>query len=53
MKQKQVAKIIEVKGKNEEIALDFAGPFQNAKQGQISPSIDRPFFGMAGRETFT
>ena len=34
LKQKQVGNLPEVKKMNEEIALDFAGPFQNAKQGK-------------------
>ena len=34
LKQKQVGKLPEVNKMNEEIALDFAGPFQNAKQGK-------------------
>ena len=34
LKQKQVGKLPEVKERIEEIALDFAGPFQNAKQGK-------------------
>ena len=32
LKQKQVGKLPEVKEMNEEVALNFAGPFQNAKQ---------------------
>ena len=32
LKEKQVGKLPEVKEMNEEIALDFPGPFQNAKQ---------------------
>ena len=41
----------EVKEQNEEIALDFAGPFQNARKGKkVSIGVDRPFFGMAGRK---
>ena len=32
MKQKQIGKLPEVKEQNEEVALDFAGPFQNAKK---------------------
>ena len=34
LKQKQVGKLPEVNEMNEEIALDFAGPFRNAKQGK-------------------
>ena len=32
LKQKQFGKLPEVKEQNEEVALDFAGPFQNAKR---------------------
>ena len=32
LKQKQIGKLPEVKEQNEEVALDFAGPFQNAKK---------------------
>ena len=32
LKQKQIGKIPEAKEQNEEVALDFAGPFQNAKK---------------------
>ena len=34
LKQKQVGKLPKVNEMNEEVALDFAGPFQNAKQGK-------------------
>ena len=42
LKQKQIVKLPEVKEQNEEIALDFAGPFQNAKKGKnyLLVSID-------------
>ena len=33
-RQKQIGKLPEVEQQNEEIALDFAGPFQNAKKGK-------------------
>ena len=33
LKQKQIGKLPEAKEQNEEVALDFAGPFQNAKKG--------------------
>ena len=33
LRQIQVGKIEELKQRNEEVALDFAGPFQNAKKG--------------------
>ena len=32
--QKQVGKLPEASKQNEEVALDFAGPFQNAKKGK-------------------
>ena len=40
--QKVTEKIPEVKEQNEEIALDFAGPFQNAREGKkyLLVSID-------------
>ena len=34
LKQKQFGKLPEAKEQNEEVALDFAGPFQNAKKGK-------------------
>ena len=34
LRQKQIGKLPEVEQQNEEIALDFAGPFQNAKKGK-------------------
>ena len=34
LRQKQVGKLPEASEQNEEIALDFAGPFQNAKRGK-------------------
>ena len=34
LKQKQIGKLTEAKEQNEEVALDFAGPFQNAKKGK-------------------
>ena len=34
LKQKQFGKIPKPKKQNNEIALDFAGPFQNAKRGK-------------------
>ena len=34
LKQKQIGKLPEAKEQNEEVALDFAGPFQNAKKGK-------------------
>ena len=42
LRQKQVGKIPEASEQNEEIALDFAGPFQNAKKGKkyLLVSID-------------
>ena len=42
LKQKQEGKLPEVKQMNEEIALDFAGSFQNAKKGRkyLLVSID-------------
>ena len=42
LKQKQVGKLPEVNEMNEEKILDFAGPFQNAKQGKkyLLVSID-------------
>ena len=50
LKQKQVGKLPEVNEMNEEIALDFAGPFRNAKQGKIPLSINRSLLGVAGCE---
>ena len=43
MKQSQTGKLPEANERNEEIALDFAGPFQNAKKGKkyLSVSIDQ------------
>ena len=40
--QKQVGKLFEASEQNEEVALDFAGPFQNAKKGKkyLLVSID-------------
>ena len=34
LEQKQIGKLPDVKESNEEVALDFAGPFQNAKKGK-------------------
>ena len=34
LEQKQIGKIPEVKEQNEEVAIDFAGPFQNVKKGK-------------------
>ena len=34
LKQKQFGNLAEAKEQNEEVALDFAGPFQNAKKGE-------------------
>ena len=34
LKQKQIGKLPEAKEQNEEVALDFAGPFSNAKKGK-------------------
>ena len=54
LKQKQIGKLPEAKEQNEEVALDFAGPFQNAKKGKkLFASIGGPFFGMARRKIFT
>ena len=51
LKQKQKGKLPEIKEQNEEIALDFAGPIQNAKKAnKVLVSIDRPLFRMAGRK---
>ena len=36
LKQKQIGKIPEARGQNEEMALDSAGHFQNAKKGRKS-----------------
>ena len=41
LKQKQKGKMPEVKEENKEVALDFAGPFQNAKKEKIPVSIHR------------
>ena len=43
LSQKQLGKLPEAKEQNEEIALDFAGPFQNAKKGKkyLLVSIDQ------------
>ena len=44
LNQKQIGKLPEVKEQNEEVRLDFAGPFQNAKEMKNVPvSIYRPF----------
>ena len=42
LRQKQVGKLSEASEQNEEVALDFAGPFQNAKKGKkyLLVSID-------------
>ena len=42
LKQSQTGKLPEAKEQNEDIALDFAGPFQNAKKGKkyLLVSID-------------
>ena len=45
LRQKQIGKLPEVEQQNEEIALDFAGPFQNAKKRKkVYVGIDRSFF---------
>ena len=33
-RQKEIGKIADVKEPNEDLALDFAGPFRNAKKGK-------------------
>ena len=54
LKQSQISKITEVNEQNQEVALDFAGPFQNAKKRKKIPTcINRPLFVMAGCESFT
>ena len=42
LRQKQIEKRPEVKHRNEDIALDFAGPFRNTKKGEkyVLVSID-------------
>ena len=43
LKQSQIGKITEGNEKNQEVSLDFAGPFQNAKKGKkIFTTIKRP-----------
>ena len=45
LRQKQIGKLPEVEQQNEEIALDFAGPFQNAKKRKkVYVGIDRSIF---------
>ena len=43
LKQKQEGKLPEAKEQNDEVALDFAGPFQNAEKGKncLLVSVDR------------
>ena len=41
LRQKQVGKLPEASEQNEEIALDFAGSFQNAKKGKVFISKNR------------
>ena len=49
LRQKQIGKLPEVEQQNEEIALDFAGPFQNAKKGKKSMSWYRSIIFLIGR----
>ena len=53
-RQNQVGKLAEASEQYEEIALDFAGPFPNAKKRkEIPTSIDRPVLWMARGKLFT
>ena len=51
-KQSEVGKMSDSSEPNEEIALDFAGPFQSAKRKTIFTSIFRQFFSLARRVIF-
>ena len=54
LKQKQIENLPEAEEQNEEVALDFAGPFPNAKKRKkVVASICRSFFGMARRKIVT
>ena len=53
LKQKQVGELPKGTEANQEIAIDFAGPFQNAIGEKVLTSINRSFYGMARSKIFT
>ena len=53
LEQKQVGKLPKCTVANQEVAIDFAGPFQNAIGEKVLTSINRSFYGMARSKIFT